>query len=141
MLDMKLPSVIPSTTDLLLDLPGPGPAELTASPVAVVATGVAAACSATERERETEGPETAPPASQPRSLDKLMDTLAEVDRLFQDAYKLARFSREHESDLHSRLERAEMEQRRCQQEADHWRTQYQSLEKRVPWFVRRLFGA
>lgn len=141
MLDMKLPSVIPSTTEMLLDLPGPGPAEMTPSPVAVVATGVAAACSASESLGSATEEEPEKPLGQTRSLEKLMETLAEVDRLFQDAYKLARCSRDQDLELALRLQKAELEQRRCQQEAEHWRAQYQSLEKRVPWFVRRLFGA
>jgi hypothetical protein len=140
MLDIKLPSMIPTHSDILADLPGPGSAAPAPTPVAVVATGVAAACSVSQQEApQTRLP--APPAQQTKNLDKLMEALAEVDRLFQDAYKIARRVREDDSDLEARLERAELEQRRCQQEAEHWRHQYASLENRIPWFVRRLFGA
>lgn len=137
MLDIKLPSMIPSPTDLL---PGPGPAAPSPSPVAVVATAVAAACSIPAQDP----PQTRlapPPREQTKNLDKLIDALAEVDRLFQDAYKLVKRAREDDDNLEARLERAELEQLRCQQEAEHWRNQYATLESRIPWFVRRLFGA
>lgn len=75
------------------------------------------------------------------NLSRLVHTLAEVDRLFQDACQLARNTHSREEDLSVRVARAEREQRRCQQEAEHWREQYASLERRIPWWVRRLFGA
>jgi len=75
------------------------------------------------------------------SMQQLLDALEGADRLFQDAYRLARTTRGREQELQARLDKAEAEAKRQAEEAQDWQSRYEVLEAKIPWWVKKLFGA
>lgn len=75
------------------------------------------------------------------SMQQLLDALEGADRLFQDAYRLARTTRGREQELQARLEKAEADLKRQTEQAQDWQSRYEVLEAKIPWWVRKLCGA
>jgi hypothetical protein len=69
----------------------------------------------------------------PTSLSQLLNALEGV-------LKMARDTRDRESELLERATLAQAEAERHEADAAHWRNLYESLDKKIPWWARKLLG-
>ena len=81
------------------------------------------------------------PTAKDDNLTALMDALSGVEQFCSKARKLADQTQEHQLNYKRRAELAEAEKTHLEHEANRLRAQLESLEQRVPRWVRRLFGA
>lgn len=69
----------------------------------------------------------------PTAWGQLIDAL-------EGAVRLARSTRDRENELLERAEAAEKEVVRHQNDAGHWKGRYEALDKKIPWWARKLLG-
>ena len=76
----------------------------------------------------------------PARMDELVRALENVDQAFQHAFRVARHTRDRESDLEEQVHRCELEAQYQRHEAELWRQRYDALERKIPWWARKLLG-
>lgn len=76
----------------------------------------------------------------PARMDELVRALENVDQAFQHAFRVARHTRDREADLEEQVHRCELEAQYQRHEAELWRQRYDALERKIPWWARKLLG-
>lgn len=80
-----------------------------------------------------------PPQPIATTMSQLVEAMRASEQLFQQAFKLALTTRDREEELLQRAEEAERERRHHEREAEEWKTRFEALDKKVPWWARKLF--
>lgn len=93
---------------------------------------------AEEPVQETEGEESAPIAT---TMAQLIESMQQAEGLFKQAFQLALTTRNRETELLQRAEEAERETRHHERQALEWQQRYQTLDSKIPKWVRKLFRA
>jgi hypothetical protein len=75
------------------------------------------------------------------TMAQLIDSMQQAEGLFKQAFQLALTTRNRETELLQRAEQAERDGRHHEREAAEWKQRYQSLDAKIPKWVRKLFRA
>lgn len=76
----------------------------------------------------------------PARMEELVRALENVDQAFQHAFRVARHTRDCEAELEEQVHRCELEAQYQRHEAEIWRQRYDALERKLPWWARKLLG-
>jgi hypothetical protein len=135
MMKFDLPNVVPATGNPFTPMPV---ADL-GSPMDVpVAISRPEKTEPPKKEESEEGAESAPMAT---TMAQLIDSMQQAEGLFKQAFQLALTTRNRETELLQRAEEAERESRHHEREALDWQQRYQTLDSKIPKWVRKLFRA
>ncbi len=93
---------------------------------------------AEEPPEQSEQVESAPIAT---TMAQLIDSMQQAEGLFKQAFQLALTTRNRETELLQRAEEAEREVRHHERQALEWQQRYQTLDQKIPKWVRKLFRA
>lgn len=130
----ELPNVIPASGN-----------PFTPIPMADLGTPMDMPVSITRPERAEEPPEETEEATESAPLAttmaQLIDSMQQAEGLFKQAFQLALTTRNRETELLQRAEEAERETRHHEREALEWQQRYQTLDQKIPKWVRKLFRA
>jgi hypothetical protein len=74
-------------------------------------------------------------------MAQLVEAMQGAERMFQQAFRLATTTRDRETELLQRAEEAERDSRHYEREAVEWKSRYEALDQKIPWWVRKLFRA
>lgn len=98
---------------------------------------------AKEAEAPPEEPQQQQEESQPiaTTMAQLIESMQQAEGLFKQAFQLALTTRNRETELLQRAEEAERDGRHHEREAAEWKQRYQTLDAKIPKWVRKLFRA
>ena len=75
------------------------------------------------------------------TMAQLIDSMQQAEGLFKQAFQLALSTRDRETELLQRAEQAERDSRHHERQAVEWQQRYQTLDQKIPRWVRKLFRA